>query len=84
MLKEEMTGTDPWSICAEIHDALSDKFNNTHRHLALDKLKVIYGEQKTVGLFSICDTLDTRYTASQVSDENCYNISKISTISAIF
>lgn len=35
-----------------------------HRHLALNKLKVIYGDQKTVELFLICETLDKRYTTS--------------------
>lgn len=53
-------------VCRD--DAPPVKFNSTRRHLALDELKVSYGEWKTVGLFSIWDTLDKRYTTSPVSD----------------
>lgn len=63
-------------------DAPSAEFNGTHRHLALDELKVIHGEHITGGLLSAWDT-DKRCTAGPVSDENYYNVGKISTISAI-
>ena len=74
----------PVERCTEMGDAPSAKLNSTHRHLALHKLRVTYAEQKTAGLFSTCDTLDTRQTTSQASDENSYDVSKVSTITAVF